>query len=629
VEQYIFDGAGRQAGERIGVPGDIGTAPWQCTSYDARGRVAQEVLPAANGSPARTVTYGYAVGGNPLVSAVSDASGTITSSVDLLGRVTSYTDVWGQTTTTSYNQAGQVTATSGPGGSYQLGYDPNTGQPTTTTVNGTLLATDSYDSAGRLAAVTYGNSTEATIGYDSYGRQKSLAYLNYGTGQLLTVDGVTYTLAGRESTETAAKPGGALGISYAYDGAGRLTQAADTSGGSQVSSYSYAASPGCPVPDAGANTNRTSVTIGTPTTGYCYNNADQLVSSTSGGTTSTSYVYNERGDQTNDNGTTYTWDSADRVATATTGSTTITSSYDAVNRLIQSASSTASTVRYSYAGYTDVPAAVLNASGAIVQQLVNLPGGVTVIVQPSGDVWSYTNLQGDTTATADSTGTLTSGPVTYDPWGNLNPGQTPPATTTGPNTLGAYAAAGKLTNTATATILLGARTFNPAEARFLSVDPVEGGCANPYTYAFGDPLNQQDLTGQAFCLVISAELAIEIGKAMLAGEKLDKIVEKVLDHLGVSGLAALLVAKALEILFKTEGTLLVATAKVAEAMAARSGRPGATGEVLLVFPSLHLFGEDTHIPIGPPLPIAVVNATGDPGPNNPNAPQNEWVKEHC
>jgi hypothetical protein len=31
--------------------------------------------------------------------------------------------------------------------------------------------------------------------------------------------------------------------------------------------------------------------------------------------------------------------------------------------------------------------------------------------------------------------------------------------------------------------------LNPAEARFLSVDPRPGDCANPYTYAFGDPLN--------------------------------------------------------------------------------------------------------------------------------------------
>jgi YD repeat-containing protein len=227
----------------------------------------------------------------------------------------------------------------------------------------------------------------------------------------------------------------------------------------------YAASPSCPAPDAGANTNRTSVTIGTTTTSYCYDNADQLISSATGGTTSTSYAYSERGDQTSDNGTTYTWDASDRVTTATTGGITVTSTYDAVDRLIQSAStaSGSTTVRYAYAGYTSSPAAVLSTSGSILQQLAALPGGVTVTLQTSGNVWSYTNLQGGTTATTNDSGTLTAGPVTYGPWGNLSPGQTAPANTTGSNTLGAYAISGKLTNTATGTILLGARTSNPDE----------------------------------------------------------------------------------------------------------------------------------------------------------------------
>jgi large repetitive protein len=125
---------------------------------------------------------------------------------------------------------------------------------------------------------------------------------------------------------------------------------------------------------------------------------------------------------------------------------------------------------------------------------------VTAILQPAGSpTWSYANLQGHTTITADNSGTIISGPVTYDPWGNLNPGQTATTITTGPNALGAYASHGKLTNKATGTIALGARTFNPIEARFLSVDPIAGGCANPYTYAFGDPLTGSDLTGKAGC----------------------------------------------------------------------------------------------------------------------------------
>jgi RHS repeat-associated protein len=516
VEQFIFDAAGRQAGVRIGTSADIASAPWQCTYRDARGRIQSETWPAANGAPARTVTYAYNVGGNPLVSSVTDAGFTVTSTVDRLDRSVSYTDAWGQDTTDTYNQAGQRTATSTVNQtgqitiSTQFGYDPNTGKPATTTVNGNLLATSGYDSSGRLTSVTYANNTEATLGYDAYGRQRSLAFLNPGSGQLITVDGVTKSVAGRVSTETALQPdGSSTTVSYCYDGAGRLTGVAGSAGCSSTlaSSYSYApnaAADQCTAhggnPGEGANTNRTSVTTPAGNTDYCYNTADQLVASITGGVTDTSYAYNELGDQTNDNGTIYTWDASDRPVTATTpAGTVVTGTYDPVDRLIQSASTATgtATVRYSYSGYGDSLAAILDTSNRVLQQVVGLPGGVSVTLQPSGNVWSYTNLQGNCTATADSTGTRTAGPVSYDPWGN--PSQPVPSTVTGPNGLGAYAASGKLTNKATGAVLLGARTFDPAEARFLSVDPVSGGCANAYTYSFGDPLNHADLTGKAAC----------------------------------------------------------------------------------------------------------------------------------
>jgi RHS repeat-associated protein len=518
VEQFVYNANGTQAGVRIGDPNDIGSQPWQCTSYDTIGRITSQTWPATATAPARTVAYSYNVGGNPLVSSVSDTSGTITATEDLLGRNVSYTDALGQTTTTAYNQAGQTTASDGPGGSLTFGYDSNSGNPTTTTEASTLLATASYNSAGQLASVAYGNGTQAAIGYDNYGNQNSLTYSNSSTGQTITADSVTYTPAGRWAKETASQGTGTGtgtdSISYGYDGAGRLTSADDIVGGTTTeNAYSYAASPGCDAagedPDAGENTNISSVTttVGSTTTAtssYCYNTADQLVSSDINGTASASYSYSEDGDQTNDNQTAYSWDASDRVTSATTpGSQTISSTYDALNRLIESSTS-GSTAQYSYAGYSDSPVAVLNISDDIVQQLISLPGGVTEISQSSGDVWDYTDLQGDTTATTNSSGTLTSVPVTYNPWGVLNPEQTAPANATGPNTLGAYATSGKLTNTATGTILLGARTFNPTEARFLSVDPVEGGCANAYTYAFGDPLTGADLTGQQSCSSPSA-----------------------------------------------------------------------------------------------------------------------------
>jgi RHS repeat-associated protein len=522
--QFIYTAGGQQAGVRVGPANTITSQPWQCTYYDAHDRISSQTWPAFNGAPARTVTYfdewwqTYTYG---MTSAVSDTyvpgtqvlpSELTMDTVDYLGRVTSYTDAAGKTTTTAYNQAGQETSSTSPAGTVTMSYDANSGQLTAVALNGTTLATAGYDLAtGRLTSVTYANGTTAAVGYDALGRENSLKFTS-ASGVLVAGDQVTMSPASRDVSElldangtslTNPNPAGGTATDYTYDGAGRLTGAYLPSGADAA--YSYAANPagdGCQAPAAGADTNRTQVTITPPAgsaqvTDYCYNGADQLTGTLSGGTPAGgSYTYDGHGNQTSDGGTQLTWDASDRLASTTTATGTTTGyAYDALDRVTRRTSAGTAT-GYWYAGYTDAPAGTLDANGNVTADFLALPGGVTVTVQATGNTWSYPDLHGSYTVTTDNSGTRHASPALYDPWGQPLAGSTAPANAPGSSDLGAYGASGKVTDTSSGIIVMGARAFNPAEARFLSVDPVQGGCANAYVYAFGDPLNNGDLTGQ-------------------------------------------------------------------------------------------------------------------------------------
>ena len=184
--------------------------------------------------------------------------------------------------------------------------------------------------------------------------------------------------------------------------------------------------------------------------------------------------------------------------TTTGGTTTVAYTRDALDRITEREVNGTTVSRYVYASSSDTPVATLDATGNLLERTIALPGGVTVTVRATGNVWSYPNLHGDIAATATQTGTKIGTTATFDPNGNQTTGTTADNSTGNFDNrwLGQYQRPTEKEPGLEPIIEMGARQYSPRLGRFLETDPVTGGSANAYTYTFGDPNNTNDITGR-------------------------------------------------------------------------------------------------------------------------------------
>ena len=494
--------------------------------YDALGRLSERSLARSITTTSEVVEatdrYHYDEPFGPHASGPGSYLGRLAAiTTDGVGGVYYAYDELGRATTTTYDYAGQAPvrelAAFAPGGRLtelalevdgttdRIAYDYDSAARVRRVHDGAgptvYFAATTVRPDGHYEDVLYGNGVREQFLADEGGRQQVHDWI------ATTASGKyafhrDFDAGGRATHERQATPSSVAELTYTYDPLGRLRQALQVGGDNDgLEWFTH---------DALGNLTTRMATTAAGSREYTYDAADpdRLCRYAPMATTGPcQFTYDGAGnviaDTTAGDGALdlrkLTYDSAQRLTSIHRGAVTADLTYGPLGRVVTTVTGPSPRQVWTFGGLVEKR---LRADGKVqVERRIPGPLGVIASLRRDGEaeaiVYPHADGRGNRFFT-DATGEVVQG-TSYAPYGRVTADSGAAAPLTYSDDL--WNGGDDLRELGV--VLLGPRAYDPAIGRFLQRDPLvhtgSGSTGNPYSFAFGDPVNLSDPSGLDPC----------------------------------------------------------------------------------------------------------------------------------